>query len=69
MNDTVFEENKKILSEIKKNRNWFANEIIVFYNLIQKRRILRKQLQNESRLVQNESMKILKEFENLKDED
>lgn len=69
MDDSIFEETEKILSEVKKNRNRYINEAIEFYNLIQKRRILSKQLQKESRLVQNESMKILEEFESLENED
>lgn len=69
MDDSIFEETEKILSEVKKNRNRYINEAIEFYNLIEKRRILSKQLQKESRLVQNESMKILAEFESLENED
>jgi retron-type reverse transcriptase len=68
MDDTIFEETEKILSKINKNRNRYINEAIEFYNLLQKRRILTRQLQKESKLVRNESMKILEEFESLENE-
>jgi hypothetical protein len=42
---------------------------VQFYNLLQKRKILSHQLQKESKIVQEESMKVLAEFEKLQDED
>lgn len=69
MDDTIFEETEKILTKVGKNRNRYINEAVEFYNLLQKRRILSQQLQKESRLVRNESMKILEEFESLENED
>ncbi len=68
MDDTIFQETEKILFKVHKNRNRYINDAVEFYNLLQKRRILSRQLQKESRLVQNESMKILEEFESLEDE-
>lgn len=68
MDETVFTETEKILSKINKNRNRYINEAVEFYNLLQKRRIISKQLQKESKLVQEESMKVLAEFEKLTDE-
>lgn len=68
MDENVFTETEKILSKINKNRNRYINEAVEFYNLLQKRRIISKQLQKESRLVQGESMKVLAEFEKLTDE-
>lgn len=69
MDDNVFTETEKILAKIKKNRNRYINEAVEFYNHLQKRKILSKQLQRESKLVQEESMKVLLEFEKLHDED
>ena len=69
MDDPIFEETEKILLQVGKNRNRYINEAVKFYNLLQKRRVLSKQLQMESKLVQNESMKILEEFETLESED
>ena len=69
MDDAIFSETEKITEKISKNRNRYINEAVAFYNLLQKRRILTKQLQTESRKVQEESMKVLAEFDNSIDED
>jgi hypothetical protein len=69
MDDSVFEETESILSKVGKNRNRYINEAVQFYNLVQKRKILSKQLKKESKLVREESMKMLAEFENLENED
>jgi hypothetical protein len=69
MDDSVFNETEKITTRIRKNRNRYINEAVQFYNLLQKRKIISNQLQKESKLVQEESMKVLAEFEKLQDED
>ena len=68
MDDIIFNETEKITSKIRKNRNRYINEAVEFYNLLQKRKLISGQLQKESKLVQNESMKVLAEFEKLRDE-
>jgi hypothetical protein len=65
LKDEIFSETEKILSTIKKPRNAYINEAIFFYNKLQKRKLLKDKLLRESELVSFESMKILKEFENL----
>ena len=69
MDDKVFDDTEKILIKVRKNRNRYINDAVDFYNSLQKRRILNNQLKKESKLVRDESMKILEEFENLSDED
>ena len=68
MDENVFTETEKIISKMNKNRNRYINEAVEFYNLLQRRRIISKQMQKESKLVQEESMKVLAEFEKLEDE-
>lgn len=68
MDDAVFNETEKITAKISKNRNRYINDAVQFYNLLQKRRLISGQLQKESKLVQEESMKVLAEFEKLRDE-
>jgi len=67
IDDSTFQDTEKIISKIKKNRNRYINEAVEFYNMLHKRKILSKQLEKESLLVRDESMKILKEFEELSD--
>ena len=63
LDDSTFVETENILSRIKKPRNRYINEAVEFYNKYQKRQILEKRLRSESALVMEESMNILKEFE------
>jgi hypothetical protein len=69
MDDTVFKETERITARISKNRNRYINEAVQFYNLLQKRKLLSHQLQKESRIVREESMKVLAQFEKLQTED
>jgi len=69
MDDNIFEDTERILALVRKNRNRYINEAVNFYNELQKRKILTKQLQKESKLVREESMKVLEEFEKLEHED
>ena len=69
MDEKVFQETEKILTKVRKNRNRYINDAVQFYNVLQKRRILKNQLKQESKLVREESMKVLEEFESLANED
>ncbi len=68
IDENIFQDTEKIISKIKKNRNRYINEAVEFYNMLHKRKILTKQLEKESRLVRDESMKVLSEFESLQDD-
>lgn len=68
IDDSIFGETEKILPEVKKSRNRYINDALDFYNQHQKRKLLEKTLTNESYLVREESMSVLKEFEALDDE-
>jgi hypothetical protein len=69
MDDEIFNETEKMIAKMNKNRNRYINEAVEFYNLLQKRRIISRQLRKESVMVREESMKVLAEFEKLQDED
>ena len=69
MDEAVFNETEIIISRISKNRNRYINEAVQFYNLLQKRRIISRQLQKDSKLVREESMKVLEEFDKIQDAD
>jgi hypothetical protein len=69
IDESIFGETEKILSNIKISRNRYINDAIEFYNKAQKRQALEKQLKLESKLVQKESMIVLEEFENLENAD
>ncbi len=63
--DSIFGETEQIVSDINISRNRYINEAIEYYNKVQKRQILEMRLQAESKLVQKDSMAILKEFEQI----
>ncbi len=65
IDDSIFRETEKILSRIRKPRNRYINEAIAYYNRLQRRLLLEKQLKEESELVKEDSMTILKEFEDI----
>ncbi|MBA2745062.1 MAG: hypothetical protein H0U44_02445 [Flavisolibacter sp.] len=69
MDESVFQDTECILQKVRKNRNRYINEAVEFYNMVQKRKILSKELTKESWFVKEESMKVLAEFENLQNED
>lgn len=65
IDDSIFSETEKILARIKKPRNRYINEAIEFYNKLQRKQILEKQLKKESSIVQADSMYVLKDFEEI----
>lgn len=65
IDDAIFGETEKIRSRIKKPRNRYINEAIAFYNKYQRRNLLEKRLKKESDLVKDDSLSILKDFEEI----
>ena len=65
IDDSIFRETEKILSRIKKPRNRYINEALNYYNRLQRRLILEKKLKKESELIRNDSMSVLKDFEEI----
>ena len=67
LDDSIFNETESVLTRLKKPRNRYINEALQFYNRLQRQKLLSKRLELESKLVQEESLKILAEFDNLDD--
>ncbi len=65
--DDIFSETEIILSRHKKPRNRYINEALDFYNKFQQRELLKAKLKKSSLLVREDSLEVLKEFENLED--
>ena len=68
LKDHVFRETEEILKRRRESRNAYFNEAIDLYNRLWKRKVLRQKLVEESRLVSDESLLVLEEFEALEDE-
>lgn len=65
IHEIIFSETEKIVSLMKISRNRYINEAIDFYNKHQKRLILERKLQKESGIVKEDSMNILRDFEEI----
>jgi hypothetical protein len=65
IDDSIFGETENILVSLKKPRNRYINDALDYYNAAQKRILLQKQLHFESKLVSENSMEVLKEFEQI----
>jgi hypothetical protein len=65
LDDIIFSETEKIVAVMKKPRNRYINEAIDFYNKHQKRVMLEQKLQKESKQVKEDSMNILRDFEEI----
>jgi len=63
LDDSVFTETEQLITHIKKSRNRYINEALDYYNKVQKRKLLASKLERESKLVKDESLAVLHEFE------
>lgn len=68
LQEQILQETDSLLEHLKTSRNKYINEAIEFYNQHHKRKLLEEQLAVESKLVSEDSMNVLKEFETLEDE-
>jgi hypothetical protein len=64
----VFKQVEEISKSAHIPRNAYINRALDFYNSYNKRKLLRKQLHAESQLVREDSLEILHEFEEVKDD-
>jgi hypothetical protein len=69
LDNSVFEETEQLLDKIQKTRNRYINEALQYYNQIQKKKLIEQLLIIDSKIVSDESMKVLHEFENIEDND
>ncbi|MCK5136400.1 MAG: hypothetical protein KAR19_11480 [Bacteroidales bacterium] len=65
IDEYIFSETERIVALMKKPRNRYINEAIDFYNKHHKRLMLERQLQKESGIVKEDSMNILRDFEEI----
>jgi predicted transcriptional regulator len=68
LDDNIFEEAEEITSKLNVARNRYINEAVSIYNRVNKKRLLKKQLEKESLITSKDSLEVLHEFEMLLDE-
>ena len=69
LDESVFKETELVLNDLKRSRNRYINDALCFYNKIQRRKILAEKLGRESKLVSEESLKVLHDFEMIDSDD
>jgi len=67
LKDDIFQDTEDIIHKLHIARNAYINKAVEFYNNLNIKQSLKKQLEYESKLVSDNSMQILKEFEDLED--
>jgi hypothetical protein len=67
LDEDIYEETERMTAGMRIARNRYINEAVRLYNLFNKRRLLMKQLERESRLTRADSMETLQEYERLMD--
>lgn len=67
LEDAIFQETEKVLEQVKISRNRYINEALEFFNQVQKRKLLAETLAIESILVSENSMEVLREFDQLEE--
>lgn len=67
LQEDIFKETERITKAIKIPRNTYINRALDFYNKMNRKRLLKKQLTKECKLVEASSLEVLKEFEALND--
>jgi len=67
LQENIFEETEKMTKAVKMPRNTYINRALEFYNKMNRKRLLKKQLAKSSKLVEASSLEVLKEFEALED--
>ncbi|MCC5927672.1 MAG: hypothetical protein JJU28_00350 [Cyclobacteriaceae bacterium] len=67
LDEVVYKETEQLLEKIKKPRNRYINEAISYYNRLQRRKLIANQLVIESKIVSEDSMAILSDFEKLEE--
>ena len=67
LQDDIFDETETIRGMLHLARNTYINEAVAFFNKVKKMERLKRQIQSESRLVQKNSLSVLREMEDLED--
>ena len=68
LKDPILQETESLLRNLKTSRNKYINDAVEFYNKYQTRKLIEEQLMKESKLVAEDSMEVLSEFEAFEDE-
>lgn len=69
LDDDIFNETEEVTDKLKIARNRYINEALRVFNEYQKRKLLKHQLLQESKVAYGNSLDVLEEFERILDAD
>lgn len=69
LQEPVFVESERILDKLNIPRNTYINDALRLYNAFNRRKLLKKQIAKESKIVAADSLAMLELFEKLEDGD
>lgn len=67
LKEDIFEQTDRMVKSVHISRNAYINEALHLYNQFNRRRLLRKKLAAESKIVAVDSLAVLAEMEQLQD--
>ena len=68
LREDIFEAVERVVDAIHTSRNAYINEALDFYTRLMKRKLMKRQLEKESKAVRESSLAVLEEFEKLQDD-
>ena len=68
LREDVFNEVERVVHAVRIPRNTYINEALAFYNRLNRRKLIKRRLWEESRAVRLNSLRVLKEFERFEDD-
>ena len=67
LKENIFTEAEEVVKQFHISRNAYINQALQFYNQLNRRKLLRKKLQEESKFAISTSLEVLREMEKLED--
>jgi len=68
LREDIFDEVERVIRAVRIPRNTYINQALDFYTRLNKRKLLKQQLQKESWVVRLNSLRVMKEFERFEDD-
>jgi NAD+--asparagine ADP-ribosyltransferase len=65
LKEDIYKDTERVVKKLNMPRNSYINKAIDFYNKVHNKSMLKKKLYDESMLVSEDSMEVLKEFEKI----
>ena len=68
LREDIFDAVERVVRAIHTSRNAYINEALDFYTRLVRRKLIKRELERESKAVRDSSLAVLKEFERIEDD-